>query len=133
MRRTVVSLIFCLGFLNLQAQTSTCPLPEDLDSKAEKLFEKASNPKKKTTTDDRVNYLREAIELQNDYVQAYELLSQLTFKLCKRNASYLSECRQVTAHWISLCEGYDMEADYILGALEFMSSNPYLAIEHFSV
>lgn len=133
MRRTVVSLIFCLSFLNLQAQTSTCPLPEDLDSKAEKLFEKASNPKKKTTTDDRVNYLREAIELQNDYVQAYELLSQLTFKLCKRNASYISECRQVTAHWISLCEGYDLEADYILGALEFMSSNPYLAIEHFSV
>ena len=114
----------------LAAQTS-CPTPEDLDSKALKLFEKADSPKKKTTILERVGHLREAIDHQDDYGQAYELLASLLFKQSKRNSELISECRASTSKWMEICEAHGSEAYYMLGALAYMESNTHEALEYF--
>ena len=80
---------FVIAFLSfgliLISQTPSCTT-EDLSGKALKLFEKADQPKKKTTTDDRIEFLRNAIDEQDDYVEAYALQSSLLFKKCRGNS-----------------------------------------------
>ena len=117
---------FVIAFLSfgliLIAQTPSCTT-EDLSGKALKLFEQADQPKKKTTTDDRIEFLRNAIDEQDDYVEAYALQSSLLFKKCRGNFEYISECFSSINKWMELCESYSPEAHYMLGALAFMRSN----------
>ena len=126
------ALLFSFITCNILAAQTPCPQPEDLDSKALKLFEKADSPKKKTTSAERVEYLREAIDHQDDYSQAYELLATLLFKKCRRDIEYISECRSTTLKWMELCENHSSEAYYILGALAYMESNPHEALDQFN-
>ncbi len=132
--RSIVVFVFTLFCCtNLVAQTSSCPLPEDISSKSLKLFEKAQEPKKKTKTAERIEYLRNAIDDQDDFSQAYELLSELLFKQCKRNSELIYDCRVSTMKWMELCENYNCEAHYILGALAFMEAQPKDALDQFNL
>lgn len=124
---------FLLYCISLAAQTPACPFPEDISSQALKLYEKALEPKKKTTSEDRIDYLRRAIDDQDNFTSAYELLSELLFKKCKLNPKNISECRAITNKWIELCELYNPEAHYILGALAFMQSEPENALAQFEI
>ena len=133
MRSIVVFVFTFFCCTNLVAQSSSCPLPEDISSKSLKLFEKAQEPKKKTKTAERIEYLRNAIDDQDDFSQAYELLSELLFKQCKRNSELIYDCRVSTLKWMDLCENYNCEAHYILGALAFMESQPKDALDQFNL
>ena len=121
-----------LSFGLIIAQTSLCTT-EDLSGKALKYFEKADQPKKKTTTDDRIEYLRIAIDEQDDYAEAYELLSALLFKKSRKNSENISECLSSINKWIELCEDYNPEAHYMIGALAFTRSNTVKAIDQFEL
>ena len=116
---------------NVLAAQTPCYTPEDLDSKTLKLYEKADSPKKKTTTSERIGFLREAIDHQDNYGQAYELLASLLFKQSKRDSKLISECRATTSKWIEICEDHGSEAYYILGALAYMESNTHEALDCF--
>ena len=124
---------FFLAFIacNFLAAQTPCPTPEDLDIKALKLYEKANRPKKKTTILERIGYLREAIDHQDNYGQAIELLASLLFKQSKRNPEYISECRATISKWIEVCEAHGSEADYMLGVLAYMESDTHEALEYF--
>jgi outer membrane protein OmpA-like peptidoglycan-associated protein/tetratricopeptide (TPR) repeat protein len=126
------ALVVCGGFIS--AQTSPCPAPEDLSAKALKYYEKAAEAKKKTSTEERVEYLRAAVDLQDDYGLAFELLAKQLFKLSKRDSEYSYECKAATHKWRELCENHSSEAYYILGALAYMandSENALLEFEKF--
>ena len=124
--------ILALFACNILAAQTPCPSPEELDGKALKLYEKADRPKKKTTTLERVGYLREAIDHQNDYGHAYELLASLLFKQSRRDSELISECRAATSKWMEMCEAHGSEAYYMLGALAYMESNTHEALEYFN-
>ena len=105
MKSLGVCFLLALSILKISAQTP-CPQPQALSSKALKLFEKSTESRKKTTTEDRVKYLREAIEIQEDYSSAYSELSKQLFRLSKKNTEHISECRQATNKWMELCSSY---------------------------
>ena len=125
--------LFLLCWISLVAQTPACPFPEDLSSKALKLYEKALDSKKKTTSDDRIDYLRGAIDDQDDFTSAYELLSELLFQKSKLNPENISDCKAITNKWMELCELHNPKAHYILGALAFMQSEPENALAQFEI
>ena len=133
------SLVILLAFVFSYSAAQTCPIPEDFSSKASKLYEKAIDPKKKLSVDDRIELLNESIEIQADFGEefgrAYEALSKQLFKLARRDPSFISECRTNTQTWLSICEGstssndaFIAEGHYMLGVLEFLSGNAEIAV-----
>ena len=78
------ALFLAIFYCNIIASQTPCPTPKDMGNKALKLFEKADSPKKKTTISERIVFLREVIDRQDDYGQAYELLASLLFKQSKK-------------------------------------------------
>jgi outer membrane protein OmpA-like peptidoglycan-associated protein len=128
--RSIVFLLLCCGGI-LSAQTFPCSPPEDLSAKALKFYEKAEEAKKKTSTATRVEYLRIAVDLQEDYGEAYKLLSQQLYKLAKRDSEYTHECRAAVTKWMELCENHSSEAHYILGVLAYMEDEGILAVSEF--
>ncbi|MAO46443.1 MAG: hypothetical protein CL823_04765 [Crocinitomicaceae bacterium] len=127
-----VFFLLALNSLQLSAQTP-CPQPQDLSSKALKLFEKSTESRKKITTEDRVKYLREAVEIQEDYSSAYSELSKQLFRLSKKNTEHITECRQATNKWMELCADHNAEAYYRLGALAYMEAEIQEAFDQFSI
>ncbi|PCJ80490.1 MAG: hypothetical protein COA49_08445 [Bacteroidetes bacterium] len=132
-----------LVFLFFQASAQTCPFPTELSSKSLKLFEKATESKKnkKLTTDEKIELLYEAIEIQDDYGEtfgvAYEAISKLLFKSAKRNTELVSECRIAIEQWTSACAN-DInnefpEANYMLGVLAFISGETEVALNEFEL
>jgi outer membrane protein OmpA-like peptidoglycan-associated protein len=108
----------------------SCPAPEDVSSKTMSLFEKATDKKKKKTTEERIEILKEVVDRQNDFGAAYEALVGLLFKQAKKDREVSGECIAATAIWIELC-GDQSEAHYILGALAFISGDASSALVEF--
>ena len=115
------------------AQTSPCPAPEDLSSKASKLFEKALEKKKKRTTLDKIELLREVVDIQDDWAEAHEELGRQLFKLAKRDTEYLGECMTALHKWMELCDNYSCDAHYLLGAAALMRGENQLVIREFDL
>jgi outer membrane protein OmpA-like peptidoglycan-associated protein/Tol biopolymer transport system component len=127
----LIILSFC-GSISI-AQTSPCPAPEHLSSKASKLFEKALEKKKKRTTIDRIELLREVIDIQDDWANAHEELGRNLFKLAKRDTEYIGECVNAIHKWMELCENYSCDAHYLLGAAALMRGENKLVIREFEL
>jgi len=115
------------------AQTSSCPAPDDLSSKAAKLFEKALEKKKKRTTLEKVELLREVVDIQDDYADAHEELGRELFKLARRDAEYLGECVAAIHNWMELCDNYSYDAHYLLGAAALMQGENQAVINEFEL
>ena len=98
--------------------------------KIRSLFEKATDKKKKKTTEERIEILKEVVDRQNDFGAAYEALVGLLFKQAKKDREFSGECIAATAIWIELC-GDQSEAHYILGALAFISGDASSALVEF--
>ena len=115
------------------AQTPSCPAPEDLSSKATKLFEKALENKKKRTTLERIEILREVIDVQEDWAEAYEELGRQLFKWAMRDSDYIVECESAIHKWMDLCDYYSCEAHYFLAATALMRGDNQVVIDEFEV
>jgi len=115
------------------AQTPSCPAPEDLSSKATKLFEKALENKKKRTTLQRIEILREVIDVQEDWAEAYEELGRQLFKWAMRDSDYIVECESAIHKWMDLCDYYSCEAHYFLAATALMRGDNQVVIDEFEV
>ena len=108
----------------------TCPVPEDVSSKTMSLFEKATDKRKKKTNEERIEILREVVDRQYDFGAAYEALAGLLFKQAKKDREFSGECIAATASWVELC-GDQPDANYILGALAFVSGDASSALIEF--
>ena len=119
--------------INLSAQN--CPPPDDLSSKASKLYEKATESKKNRTQDERIDMLRDVVEQQDDFGAAFEALAKLLFRKAEREREYISECREAIKSWGDLCSGDNdfVEINYMLGVLLYVSGEAKEAMEEFEM
>ena len=117
---TFLFVLFTLTATPCKYLAQTCPTPEDISSKTMSLFEKATDKKKKKTTEERIEMLKEVVNRQDDFGAAYEALVGFLFKQAQKDREFSGECIAATANWIELC-GDQSEAHYILGALAFIS------------
>jgi outer membrane protein OmpA-like peptidoglycan-associated protein len=127
---TFLFVLFTLTATPCKYLAQTCPTPEDISSKTMSLFEKATDKKKKKTTEERIEMLNEVVDRQNDFGAAYEALVGFLFKQAKKDREFIDECRAATANWIELC-GDQSEANYILGVLAFISGDASSALVEF--
>jgi outer membrane protein OmpA-like peptidoglycan-associated protein len=132
MKKSLTFLIILFTSLHTSNQYSaqTCPPPEDVSSRTINLYEKATEKKKKRTTEERIDMLKEVVDQQDDFGAAYESLVALLFKKAKRNQEYHSECRSAIDSWIELCGDRSL-AHYMLGALAFISGDANIALVEF--
>ena len=119
--------------INLSAQN--CLPPDDLSSKASKLFEKATESKKNRTQDERIDMLRDVVEQQDDFGAAFEALAKLLFRKAEREREYISECREAIKSWGNLCSGDNdfAEINYMLGVLLYVSGEAKEAMVEFEM
>ena len=73
MKKSLTFLIVLFTSLNTSHQYSaqTCPPPEDVSSRTINLYEKATEKKKKRTTEERIDMLKEVVDQQDDWTKFY--------------------------------------------------------------
>lgn len=127
--------ISCTFFCTINLLSQTCPPPEYISSKTSKLFEKATDSKKNHTSEERIEMLREVVDVQDDFGAAYEALAKLLFKKAKRDLEFASECQVAISKWGEFCENDDnfAEAKYMLGAIAYISGIPDVALSEFEL
>ncbi|MCB0482775.1 MAG: PD40 domain-containing protein [Flavobacteriales bacterium] len=89
---------------------------EDISAKAKALCEKGQD-RKKYNKEKRVEYLREAIELESDYAEANFLLGMEVIKTAMANGSGFMNAAKYFEKTAAICPEYHSDMYYYLGAI----------------
>lgn len=96
---------------------------QDVDPKALKLYEKGSN-KKKYDKSQRLQFLREAIEIQDDYADANFLLAIERIKTARAEGSSFKTALRNLEIVAQVCPNYHADVYYYIGAI-YMGQQQY--------
>jgi outer membrane protein OmpA-like peptidoglycan-associated protein/tetratricopeptide (TPR) repeat protein len=102
----------------------------EASSKAAKLIEKAED-KKKYDSDERREFLEEALEEDENCLPCLRQLGESEFKIAKRKGSGFGRAQSYFDRLISLCEEYHSEPYYYLGAIAYATQEYEKSLEYF--
>jgi outer membrane protein OmpA-like peptidoglycan-associated protein len=120
----IITMFFLLGVqFNSLAQKKQ-PIKKSCievsDKKAIKLYEQGKD-KKKYEKKQRMEFLRQAIEIEPDYVEALSLLSEEQIKTAKYEGTSFKPSEKYLQKIIELCPDYDPYAYFFLGQIAYGS------------
>lgn len=116
MFKKIAGLLFSLALISSFTLGQTEP-----PAKALKLYKKGCDDRKDHL--DRVQYLYDAIDIHESYVEAHAELSKLLYKLFKSDSSYGTECINVTQAWTELDPEGSYEGIYRIGTINYATNN----------
>ncbi len=113
-----------------QAEVEKESCIEIADKKAIKLYEQAKD-KKKFDKSKRMEFLKQAIELEPDYVEALSLYTEELIKTARADGKSFKHTEKYFLRITELCPEYDNYAYFYLAQIAY-SSNKYTdAVKHF--
>lgn len=126
---TGLLLFTCLGVsLGAYAQEDDCGGTEN--SKAEKLYNKGLN--KKYSKGERIMYLQEALEMDEEYVDAAWALGEIQLKEYTANAKPMTASEGYFIQIIQECPQYHSSPYYALATISYNRNDLKTAIEYYN-
>ena len=114
--------------MGLHAQ---CEMEEPRPSKAQKLYQRATQPKGKASLADRVEWIEQALDLHPEDPEALMAAAELAFKSSRKNPEAWASLEEWLTQLDEVCPEGLPEALYLRGAQAYMNDEYERALTQF--
>lgn len=125
--RIILILVCSIGYIPT-AFTQECGI--ELDAKSLKLLEK-SRDKKKYKSAQRTQFLRDALEIDENCLECMFLLGKKAYRRAKNETYDFTEANNYLRPLVQICPEFHSDPYYYLGAMSYADREYSLALEYF--